>query len=134
VKCCGFVEFRRELRKNTQKSENLKIFWYKMQSFFIIWRFRFPDESRHHCLAALISCDALLTLHISTMTVWVSVSPGNFTSGKRWQHRASEGWMSLSKRFPHQFRLFCSKRYNFIQSPIDLNLIIKFDLSLLIWK
>jgi hypothetical protein len=26
------------------------------------------------------------------------------------------------------------KRYKFIQSPVDLNLIIKFDLSLLIWK
>jgi hypothetical protein len=26
------------------------------------------------------------------------------------------------------------KRYDFIQSPIDSNLIIKFDLSLLIWK
>jgi hypothetical protein len=36
------------------------------------------------------------------------------------------------KKFPHQSRLFCSKRYDFIQSPIDLNLIIKFNLSLLI--
>jgi hypothetical protein len=44
-----------------------------------------------------------------------------------------EGRMSLSKIFPQQSRLFCSKTgYNFIQRPIDLNLIIKFDLSLLI--
>jgi hypothetical protein len=45
---------------------------------------------------------------------------------------ASEGRMSLSKTFPHQSRLFFSKRYDFIQSPIDLNLIIKFNVSLLI--
>jgi hypothetical protein len=38
------------------------------------------------------------------------------------------------KKIPHQSRLFCSKWYDSIQSPIDLNLIIKFDLSLLIWK
>jgi hypothetical protein len=42
----------------------------------------------------------------------------------------SEGRMSLFKKFPHQSRLFCSKRYDSIQSPIDLNLTIKFDLSL----
>jgi hypothetical protein len=42
------------------------------------------------------------------------------------------GRMSLSKKFPHQSRLFHPKRYNFIQSPIDLHLIIKFNLSLLI--
>jgi hypothetical protein len=46
--------------------------------------------------------------------------------------RALEGQMSLSKQIPQQSRLFQSKRYDFIQSPIDLNLIIKFDLSLLI--
>jgi hypothetical protein len=46
--------------------------------------------------------------------------------------RALEGQMSLSKKIPQQSRLFHSKRYDFIQSPIDLNLIIKFDLSLLI--
>jgi hypothetical protein len=43
-----------------------------------------------------------------------------------------EGQMSLSKKFPQQSRLFCSKRYDFIQSAIDLNLIKKFNLSLLI--
>jgi hypothetical protein len=38
------------------------------------------------------------------------------------------------KKIPHQSRLFHSRRYDSIQSPIDLNLIIKFDLSLLIQK
>jgi hypothetical protein len=35
--------------------------------------------------------------------------------------------------FLQQSRLFHSKRYDFIQSPIDLNIIIKFNLSLLIY-
>jgi hypothetical protein len=34
-----------------------------------------------------------------------------------------------AKTLPQQSRLFNSKRYDFIQSPIDLNLIIKFNLS-----
>ncbi len=55
-----------------------------------------PSHIHYDCLGSLhvahkrhvriVSCDAWLTLHISTMTVWVSVSCSNFASGKRWQH------------------------------------------------
>jgi hypothetical protein len=38
------------------------------------------------------------------------------------------------KKIPTPIQIILLKRYDFIQSPIDLNLIIKFDLSLLIWK
>jgi hypothetical protein len=36
------------------------------------------------------------------------------------------------KKVPTTIQIILLKRYKFIQSPVDLNLIIKFDLSLLI--
>jgi hypothetical protein len=42
VKCCGFVEFGRELGKKTKKVEICKKFSKKC-GVFIIWRFAFPD-------------------------------------------------------------------------------------------
>jgi hypothetical protein len=36
------------------------------------------------------------------------------------------------KKIPTTIKIILLKRYDFIQSPIDSNLIIKFDLSLLI--
>jgi hypothetical protein len=42
VKCCGFVEFRRELGKKTKKWKFAKKLVQNME-FFIIWRFPFPD-------------------------------------------------------------------------------------------
>jgi hypothetical protein len=52
VKCCGFVEFRHELGKKTQKSGNLqKSTKYRV---FIIWRFPFPDVVRYVQIIILI--------------------------------------------------------------------------------
>jgi hypothetical protein len=45
VKCCGFVEFWRELGKKTQKMEICKKKLVQNAEFFIIWRFPFPDAA-----------------------------------------------------------------------------------------
>jgi hypothetical protein len=56
------------------------------------------------------------------------------TVGTRMDDKTLEGQMSLSKKFPQQSRLFCSKRYNFIITQIDFNVINEYELSQLIWK
>jgi hypothetical protein len=145
VKCCGFVEFRHELRKKMPKKMEI---WKRSQNveFLIIWRFPFPDVIKYNkdtdqlCLWLGLRCpktclenqpvegEALVhldwKLQTSALTQWFN---GNTVMG---------GWETIvcSKvnSVPSwQFDLFTLKLHVVAQSYIIMDKVLPWMISLM---